>query len=137
MMNAKRLAAVVLIYFVTAVAWMILAGATSYRSQTWYGRLASGDVEGRATVQQLWGPPQIQPAPKVWTTHIEKQTTLNEKGKRVQVEVRKTDPVVLSKSRIRVNIESEPRQKGLLWYATYRVKFSGDWAFANEFKDQR
>jgi len=34
-------------------------------------------------------------------------------------------------SDIDVQLDSEPRQKGLLWYSTYKVKFRGDYLFHN------
>jgi hypothetical protein len=141
-MNAKKLAAIAVIYIIAAAAWMVLGGVTMFRSEKTYSRLGQGYSEGesgtgRASVQELWGSPHVQLAPQVWTTHKEKRSTTTEKGKTVQVDVEKQDPVVLSKSRIKVNIELEPRQKGLLWYSTYRVKFAGDWGFGNEFPDQR
>jgi len=138
-MNANRLVAIVVIYLIAAGAWAFLSAATDSRSGSTYSRLASGESGegGRSSVAQLWGAPQVQRAPKVWTTHIEKQSQLNEKGKRVQVDVKKTDPVVVSRSRVRADIELDPRRKGLMWYSTYRVKFTGEYAFKNEFKEKR
>jgi hypothetical protein len=136
-MNANRLVAIVVIYIIAAGAWAFLSAATDSRSQSTYSRLAQGESGGqtsggRASVAQLWGAPQVQHAPQVWTTHIEKQSQLNEKGKRVQVDVKKQDFVVLSSSRVNARIELEPRQKGLIWYSTYRVRFSGEYSFTNE-----
>jgi hypothetical protein len=139
--NAKRLAAIIAIYLLTTFAWMILGGATMYRSDTSYQRLGRGSEtglsEGRATVQQLWGRPHVQPAPNVWTSHTERRTRLNEKGKPITEEYQVNDPVVLSGSRVRANLDLEPRRKGLLWYSTYKVRFSGDYFFKNEFSEPR
>jgi hypothetical protein len=141
-MNAKRLGAVILIYAVTAVAWAILGASNQIRSRQTYSRLAEGTYDEsagteRASVQELWGQPQTQAAPKVWTTHIEKTSKLNEKGKRVIQEIQVTDPVVASKNRIDARLELDPRRKGLLWYSTYRVWFAGDYDVTNTFKDKR
>ncbi|MEO8036446.1 MAG: inner membrane CreD family protein, partial [Acidobacteriota bacterium] len=40
-------------------------------------------------------------------------------------------PLSLEKSRIRVGLELDQRQKGLLWFATYRVAYSGQYQFRN------
>lgn len=141
-MNAKKIAAVIFIFIVTSVAWMILGGVTSMRTDTSRNTLGSSYrdsqfASGRSTVQQLWGAPQIQRAPTVWTTHIEKVAGVDAKGKKTVTDVRRDDAVVLSKSRIDAKIDLDQRQKGLLWYSTYKVKFQGDYAFANEFSDKR
>jgi inner membrane protein involved in colicin E2 resistance len=139
-MKPIRLFAIILIYVATSIAWMILAGATNYRSENTYNDLLTGSregAEGRASIQQLWGSPQVQLAPKVWTSHIEKTKTTNSKGKVVWQENQVTDPVVLSQSRLNVGFDLEPRQKGLLWYATYKLKFSGEYKFINEFSGDR
>ena len=137
-MNAKRLAAVVVIFIATTIAWMALGGATMIRSQDNYDRLGYGwDGGERATVQQLWGTAQTQRAPQVWTTHMEKQARISEKGKRVMQDVVVTDPVVVTKSRITASLDLDPRRKGLLWYSTYHTKFAGVYAFKSDFPNQR
>lgn len=138
-MNTKRLMAIILIYVVTAIAWMILAGTNQVRSKQTYSRLAEGSEEfgERASVQQLWGEPQTQRAPRIWTTHIEKTSKRDSKGKRVTEEVQISDPVIPTSSRIKTNLDLNPRRKGLLWYSTYKVKFSGDYSFKNTFPDKR
>jgi inner membrane protein involved in colicin E2 resistance len=43
----------------------------------------------------------------------------------------------LESSAIKVNLELEHRQKGLLWYSTYKVEFAGSYSFRNtSFKQQ-
>lgn len=139
-MNAGRLAAIAVIYVATAIAWAILSEVTDSRSRDTYGRLGyseGGGQAGRASVQKLWGSAQIQRAPQAWTIHTEKQTQLNDKGKPVAKLVEKQDPVVLSSSRVKTDIQLDPRRKGLMWYSTYRVKFAGDYSVRNEFADKR
>jgi len=46
--------------------------------------------------------------------------------------VERTVPLALESSRIRVKINLDPRQKGLLWYSTYAVDFGGDYVFRND-----
>lgn len=141
-MNAKRIAAVVVIYVLTSIAWCVLGGVSYSRTETARQTLGSGSragefSTGKSNVQELWGSPQYQHAPVVWSTHIEKVATTNEKGKKIITDVAKTDPAVLTSSRLKVNIDLDPRRKGLLWYSTYKVKFEGDYTFTNDFPDKR
>jgi len=41
------------------------------------------------------------------------------------------EPLPIEQSRIRVALDLEQRQKGLLWFPTYRVAFHGDYLFRN------
>ncbi|HUV04978.1 MAG TPA: inner membrane CreD family protein [Armatimonadota bacterium] len=141
-MNAKRLAAVILIYAATSIAWVILGAVNQGRSSQTYSRLAAGSYDetgggDRASVQELWGQPQTQSAPKIWTTHVEKVSKLNEKGKKVVQEVQVSDAVVPIRNRVSAGLVLQPRRKGLLWYSTYKVRFAGDYSFKNEFPDKR
>jgi inner membrane protein involved in colicin E2 resistance len=54
-------------------------------------------------------------------------------GKKVSVTNKKLESYVLplESSRIHVDLNLEHRQKGLLWYSTYKVAFSGDYTFRN------
>jgi hypothetical protein len=79
----------------------------------------------------------VQRAPLAWTTHKEKRTQTNEKGKPVVQEVAVKDPVVITRSRVNADLQMDPRRKGLLWYSTYRAKFDGRYAFKNDFANER
>jgi len=141
-MNAKRITAVAVIFILTSIAWCILGGVTYTRTENARETLGSGSrdgefTSGKSNVQQLWGSPQVQQAPVVWSTHIEKVQTKNAKGKTIITEVTREDPAVLSSSRLDAKIDLDPRRKGLLWYSTYKVKFDGAYAFTNEFPDKR
>ena len=102
----KRLFAVAFIFICTSVAWGILGG-------TIVSRTNSSDEHLRSRVQSAWGAPQIQYAPlgEYWTT--EKHA------------------LVPASSDIAVDLNLEYRQKGLLWYSTYRIGFQGDYDFRN------
>lgn len=137
-MSAKRIAVVVLIYVLTCIGWFILSGVNTYRSDQTYDKLESGGMDtGRAAVQDLWGQPQTQIAPSIWTTHVEKSQSINEKGEKIWKENTIDDPVVPSHNKLDVNLEYEPRRKGLLWYSTYKVRYSGEYTFSNSFADER
>lgn len=123
----KRILAIIAIYAVTAVAWAIL-GATIF--QRTYG----ADRRLRGNVEATWGAPQRQRAP---TATVEKRTTRQvrseEDGRTVvrTVQDRDTIALPLEQSRVRVGLDLAHRQKGLLWYSTYRVAFAGDYLFRN------
>jgi inner membrane protein involved in colicin E2 resistance len=101
-----RLLAVALIFFGTSVAWAILGGTIMSRTN-------SSDEHLRGRVQSVWGTPQIQYAPhgEYWAT--EKHS------------------LVPASSDVAVDLNLEYRQKGLLWYSTYKVGFQGDYEFKN------
>src|SRR6185436_435253 len=40
-------------------------------------------------------------------------------------------PLPLESSRINVDLDLQHRQKGLLWYSTYKIAFSGVYGFRN------
>lgn len=123
----KRIVAIVFIFGCTSVAWLILGGTIVARTGTSTERL-------RSRVQSIWGTPQSQAAPYAeYATPVHYDETVTENGKRSVVERTRYDAHTLrpSNSDIDVQLDSEPRQKGLLWYATYKVRFSGDYVFHN------
>lgn len=141
-MSARRIAAIAVIYVLTSIAWLILGTVTSFRtnearSSLGYGAREGEFAAGRSTVEDLWGAAQLQHAPVVWSSYTEQVATKNEKGKTVLVTVKKTQPAVLSSTRLNVAIESEPRRKGLLWYSTYKVRFAGDYTLTSELPVKR
>jgi len=56
-----------------------------------------------------------------------------ENGKKVlkTIEEEHTNPLPLESSSVDVNLDLEHRQKGLLWYSTYKVAFAGTYLFRN------
>jgi len=109
----KRLLAVAFIFVCTCIAWAILAGTIESRTH-----LSDDHLRGR--VQSVWGTPQIQYAPlgEYW------ETAPNQL-------VRERHALVPASSDIAVDLNLEYRQKGLLWYSTYKVGFQGDYDFKN------
>ena len=123
----KRIIAIAFIFVCAAAAWMIL-GATIF-SRTY----DSGEnLDGR--VAQLWGAPQSQTPPSAASersTPKVTETTENGQKKFVTEYVTTTEPLQLESSRVDVSLGLEHRQKGLLWYSTYKVAFDGTYAFRN------
>jgi inner membrane protein involved in colicin E2 resistance len=123
----KRIIAIVFIFICTSVAWAILGGTIFTR--TYDSGLVSFDQ-----VASLWGTKQNQAPPSAsFTVYKEKQEETYEYGRKVVKTV--TEPITtelpLESSRINVDLDLSHRQKGLLWYSTYKVAFSGVYGFRN------
>jgi hypothetical protein len=125
-MTTRRVLAIAAIYILATVAWATLGTSILARTGEFDSRL--GDQ-----VAQLWGGRHRQVAPAAW---VERTREVTERepigvsaGKPIYKEVRKTviddDPVRLTQSRVKADLELTHRQKGLLWYDTYDVTFSG------------
>ena len=123
----KRIVAIAFIFACAAAAWMVL-GATIFSrtydsNETLHGEVAS-----------LWGTPQSQSPPMASCDRVVPKTTEtleNGKKKVVTEKVTVTEALPLESSRVDVNLGLEHRQKGLLWYSTYKVGFEGVYAFRN------
>jgi len=123
----RRLLAIGFIFCCTSVAWFVLAGAITSRTY-------SADQNLRHQVERAWGAPQVQEPPAItWTERVSRQVESVEDGKKISktVESRVQRPIALQASEIEVALELEHRQKGLLWYATYGVGFTGAYTVTN------
>jgi inner membrane protein involved in colicin E2 resistance len=123
----KRIAAIVFIFFCTSVAWVVL-GATIFT------RTYSTDESLRGRLHATWGEPQVQRAPTAtWEDRVAKTTESTEDGKKIMRTVTEAvaRPLPLESSDVNVALELEHRQKGLLWFSTYRVAFAGAYKFRN------
>ncbi|HAF13413.1 MAG TPA: hypothetical protein DHU55_12450 [Blastocatellia bacterium] len=123
----KRIIAIAFIFVCTSVAWAILGG-------TIFSRTYSLDAIAENRVASTWGAPQNQSPPMASFKHIvprKEESTENGKKiiKTIQDEVTTTLP--LESSVVDVNLDLEHRQKGLLWYSTYKVAFAGTYGFHN------
>ena len=102
---SRNVFAVIAIFLCTSVAWMILGSSIMHRTES-----ADSDLGPR--VASAWGAPQQQTPPTMFASHT---TTL----------------LPIEQSRIDVALSLEQRQKGLLWFPTYRVDFKGAYLFRN------
>ncbi|HMY37074.1 MAG TPA: hypothetical protein PKW36_13275, partial [bacterium] len=131
-MTTPRLFAIMGIFFCTMIAWFILAGSISFRTDekrlSFGPRMAShwGGVHKQET-------PQLFYHVKEWA--VTKETSTNAAGASVTVEkssevdVKKN--IECGKTQINADFEVDYRQKGLLWYSVYKVRFSGLYTFTN------
>lgn len=123
----KRIVAIAFIFVFASAAWMVL-GATIF-SRTY----DSGQTLDER-VASLWGAPQVQSPPVATCEHKEPKTTEtveNGKKKTVTEQLTVTNELPLESSRLDVNLDLDYRQKGLLWYSTYKVAFAGLYTFRN------
>ena len=124
---AKKIGAIAIIYMFTALAWSILG-------TTIFSRTYSLDESLKGRVASIWGAPHVQKPPRASTTKVvTKKTEVVENGKNI---VRSDKdyivaPVELERSKVNVALDLEHRQKGLLWYSTYKVSFAADYQLRN------
>ncbi|HLF82708.1 MAG TPA: inner membrane CreD family protein [Blastocatellia bacterium] len=126
----KRIVAIAIVYLIAVVGWITLAGTITYRTD-------HQDADLKHEVGQLWGTPLDQKAP--WASLTVDSITRTEKPNpanngvvvvRAGAEPGKYE-LPIAQNEIRAGFELDQRQKGLLWYSTYRVRFSGDYVFEN------
>lgn len=123
----KRIAAIALIFICASVAWAVL-GATIF------SRTYSLDAVSHSRVASLWGAPQNQAPPRAFFTSIvPQQEEITENGKKVVKTIKNEIVTALpvESSLIDVALDLDHRQKGLLWYSTYKVQFSGVYGIRN------
>src|SRR5215213_10530717 len=123
----KRIVAIAFIFACAAAAWMVL-GATIF------SRTYDSDSVLQGEVASLWGAPQSQSPPSAASERATPKTTetiVNGRLKTVTETVTVTETLPLESSRVDVRLGLEHRQKGLLWYSTYKVGFEGVYAFRN------
>jgi inner membrane protein involved in colicin E2 resistance len=126
-MVTKRLAALIFIFGCTSLAWVILGS-------TIFGRTYSFSERLGPKVASTWGTAQEQVPPvAVYTTSETKTFDKEQDGKTVsKTYEEKTDHTLTPDSSIvDVALNLDHRQKGLLWYSTYAVKFGGEYTFRN------
>lgn len=123
----KRITAIVAIFLCTSAAWAILGTTVFVRTDSadnlLYGRVASS-----------WGAAQEQGPPEIKYTWQEMHTVIVvENGKPVTREEQRgfSNPVAITSSHVNADFHVDYRQKGLLWFSTYLVKFSGQYTFRN------
>jgi len=88
----------------------------------------------KSRVASIWGAPHVQKPP---TAHTTKTILRKEEAKEGNKTVLRTvqdhvqRQLSLEASNLAVILDLEHRQKGLLWYSTYKVAFDGSFSFEN------
>ena len=123
----KRIAVLLLIFVCTSLSWALLGSTIFFRT---YG----SDAALRDRVESTWGTSQEQSPP---SSSFEEpyfrivESTKNGKKVVESYKEQRTIFLPLDRSHIQVALDLQHRQKGLLWYSTYKVTFSGDYTFTN------
>jgi len=123
----KRIIAIAFIFICTSVAWAILGG-------TIFSRTYSLDAIAENRVASTWGAPQNQAPPVAsFIRVVPRNEESTENGKKIVKTVKDevTTVLPLESSAVDVALDLEHRQKGLLWYSTYKVAFAGSYSFRN------
>src|SRR3989442_4287274 len=123
----KRIAAIAFIFLCTTFAWAIL-GTTIFQ------RTYSSDSSSESRVASTWGAPQNQfPPAASYDELVSKKEVSTENGKKKEIvtQAKVTNLLPLESSHLNVDLNLEHRQKGLLWYSTYKVGFDGSYSFRN------
>lgn len=131
-MRPPRPLAITAILLIATLAWGLLGSTLLARTGVFDDRLSQ-------EVALLWGGPQAQRAPTVFweraRTVTETVPTPTPSGPATPQQVQKTIleevPLPIASSRINVRLFLEPRQRGLLWYDTYRVEFRATYRARN------
>ena len=136
----KRILAIILIFIASTFAWAILGG-------TIFARTGQTDSRLRGAVASIWGSEHSQRAPTATTSRTvlrrvttnpdqdvvaapgQRRTATTMQTRTVEEQV--TDDLALDRTRADVALALEHRQKGLLWYSTYTVRFAGQYTFRN------
>ena len=129
----RQIVALVFIFICTTIAWMILAGTISSRTN-------SSNEQLQGHVASTWGTPQEQSPPIADYTVTEFRNVPRWENDKSVIRTEKIEtrvPLKLTASRINVGFNLDPRQKGLLWYSTYQVQFAGDYTFHNDSAEAR
>jgi hypothetical protein len=128
-MTPSRLAAIVLIYAGTVLAWIVLGG-------TIVNRTGESDSRLGMEVARLWGG-RHQQAPPVATLERPREVVEEVAAKdgapaqKVKRTVIDDVPLALSQGRVEVALALDQRRKGLLWYDTYGVDYAARYRLAN------
>lgn len=123
----KRIIAIGFIFVCASVAWAILGGTIFSRTYS-YGSVAENKVAS------TWGSPQNQSPPVAsYKRIVPRKEESTENGKKIIKTINEETFInlPLESSAIEVGLDLQHRQKGLLWYSTYKVKFSGLYRFLN------
>jgi hypothetical protein len=123
----KRIIAILFIFIGASVAWAVLGGTIFSRTYD------SGALSSRQ-VGSTWGTAQNQMPPRAYLKEVVQsgQETI-ENGVRTWKTVTSDilTELALESSSVNVDLDLQHRQKGLLWYSTYKVAFSGIYTFRN------
>lgn len=109
-LSVPQLVSIGFIFIAVTLAWLILGGTLTKRNDT-------SSVRAQQRVTTLWGAPQNQEHPKIW----------------YYSNLHKTNRIHLqpTSSKVDVQLDYEPKKKGLTWNRTYLANFSASYEITN------
>lgn len=128
-----RIASLTFIFICTTVAWGILGATIDYRT-------TAPTQELRSQVANTWGAPHEQKPPSAcFKTKVMSVETITQDGKTVEKKTEREacEFLPLESSNIVMDLDLDHRQKGLLWFSTYRVRFDGSYTFRNNINEEK
>ena len=120
-MSVKKITAIVVVFAVTSIAWMILGASTSSRTGSSFSSL-------KQEVASLYGSELIIRTPECYTKTVRIQEEIVD-GKRVERKIEEKKAFDLAGSDIDMDILKDRRKKGNLWFPTFKARFSGKYSF--------
>lgn len=134
-----------MIWLLSVAGWVALGGVTQSRG-------ASQTNSLRTKVNELWGPEQVQHAPTVgYRREIPKpepepDTAKDAKALAAKAKAKPTPPpkplppsyeqepvkATLASSHVDAKLHSDPRRKGLVWYALYDVGYAATYSYVHQ-----
>jgi len=123
----KRIAAIGFILVCSSIGWAILGSTIFYRTY-------STDAQLKGRVSSSWGTAQEQTPPTAgYQVVSQKQVAATGSGTAAirTVQQRTWVTLPLEQTRADAALRLDYRKKGLLWYSTYQVDFSGAYRFNN------
>jgi len=108
------------VWLLAVVAWVVLGNVTWQRREHEDGRL-------RQRVNELWGQAQVQRGPQI-SFRREASSPEHDPPEYAHDPVKAT----LASSTVAAKLHSDPRRKGLVWYALYDVTFAGTYSYVHE-----
>jgi Inner membrane protein CreD len=120
----RRILPLAVIFACTTVAWIILGATILART---YSPMSD---ELKSRVAASWGTEQKQSPPTANYQRAAIRTVEDDKSTRT-ITKSETVPLAVDASNIDVTLDLAHRQKGLLWYSTYAVGFTGDYSYTN------
>jgi len=129
----KRILAITFIFVCTSFAWIFLGSTIMYRSSEPAETL-------RSKVADSWGSPHEQKPPAAFYQERGKKTEkVKENDKEVErvIETTIDRPISLESSKLNVDLHLDYRQKGLLWFSLYQVRFDSTYTFRNTTNEEK
>jgi len=123
----RYIAALIFIFVCTSIAWVILASTIMVRTN-------NSEDQLKGHVASTWGSAQEQvPPTAIFLWYETVAATTKENGKTIlrYNQVEHSTSLPLDSTGLKVDLNLNHRQKGLLWYSTYAVDYAGDYSFHN------